>query len=188
MLLSRTADSMYWMARYIERAESVARLLDVGRRMSSLVPDPDDASSEWTSTIEAAGCEASFAETHGTPTASNVIDHLVRDVRNPSSIFACLATVRQNARAVRTALAELPDGEGEAEGFLDDDGRGGPPTRIHVRLEKRRDRLAIDLINGSELLRRWVDDPEASPADLDALTEPDEAAWRAAREPFLLYR
>lgn len=106
MLLSRTADSMYWMARYIERAESVARLLDVGRRMSSLVPDPDDASSEWTSTIEAAGCEASFAETHGTPTASNVIDHLVRDVRNPSSIFACLATVRQNARAVRTALSQ----------------------------------------------------------------------------------
>jgi uncharacterized alpha-E superfamily protein len=106
MLLSRTADSMFWMTRYIERAESVARLLDVGRRMSSLVPDPDDASSEWNSTIEAAGCEASFAKTHGAPTASNVIDHLVRDPRNPSSIFACLATVRQNARAVRTALSQ----------------------------------------------------------------------------------
>jgi uncharacterized protein YbbC (DUF1343 family) len=54
--------------------------------------------------------------------------------------------------------------------------------------EYERDRLAIDLINGSELLRRWVDDPEATPADLDALTLPDEAAWRAAREPFMLYR
>ncbi|AYH45856.1 DUF1343 domain-containing protein [Azoarcus sp. DN11] len=49
-------------------------------------------------------------------------------------------------------------------------------------------RLAIDLINGSELLRQWVDDPAATPADLDALTVPDETAWTAAREPFLLYR
>jgi uncharacterized protein YbbC (DUF1343 family) len=49
------------------------------------------------------------------------------------------------------------------------------------------DRLAIDLINGSPLLREWVDDPAALPADLDALTLPDEAAWMADREPFLLY-
>ena len=106
MLLSRTADSMYWMARYIERAESIARLLDVGRRMSSLLPDPEEALSEWTSTIEAAGCEDTFAEAYGVATASHVIDHLVRDPRNPSSIFACLAIVRQNARAVRTALSQ----------------------------------------------------------------------------------
>jgi uncharacterized protein YbbC (DUF1343 family) len=50
------------------------------------------------------------------------------------------------------------------------------------------DRLAIDLINGSELLRLWVDDPQAEPGDLDALTRPDEASWLAEREPFLLYR
>lgn len=112
MLLSRTADNMYWMARYIERAESIARLLDVGRRMSSLLPDPTDASSEWTSTIEAAGCEETFAEAYGvasraTPSRPvDVIDHLVRDPRNPSSIFSCLAIVRQNARAVRTALSQ----------------------------------------------------------------------------------
>jgi uncharacterized protein YbbC (DUF1343 family) len=48
-------------------------------------------------------------------------------------------------------------------------------------------RLAIDVINGSPLLREWVDDPAATPADLDALTEPDEAAWREERAPFLLY-
>ena len=48
-------------------------------------------------------------------------------------------------RATRTALAALPDGEGEAEGFLDDDGRGGPPTRVHVRVRSRRDHLEIDL-------------------------------------------
>jgi len=49
-------------------------------------------------------------------------------------------------------------------------------------------RPAIDLINGSTLLREWVDDPEALPGDLDAIAAPDEAAWREAREPYLLYR
>ena len=49
------------------------------------------------------------------------------------------------------------------------------------------ERLAIDLINGSPLLREWVDDPAATPADLDALTLPDELAWREARHPFLIY-
>ena len=48
-------------------------------------------------------------------------------------------------------------------------------------------RLAIDVINGSPLLREWVDDPAARPGDLDDITEPDEAAWREARAPFLLY-
>jgi hypothetical protein len=48
-------------------------------------------------------------------------------------------------------------------------------------------RLAIDLINGSPLLREWVDDPAATPADLDAIARPDEAAWIEERKPFLLY-
>jgi uncharacterized protein YbbC (DUF1343 family) len=54
--------------------------------------------------------------------------------------------------------------------------------------EYEHDRLAIDLINGSELLREWVDDTNAAPADLDAWTKPDESAWQEEREPFLLYR
>jgi uncharacterized protein YbbC (DUF1343 family) len=54
--------------------------------------------------------------------------------------------------------------------------------------EYERDRLAIDVINGSELLREWVDDPEATPGDLDALAGKDEKAWLEEREPHLLYR
>lgn len=54
--------------------------------------------------------------------------------------------------------------------------------------EYERDRLAIDLINGGPLLRQWVDDAQATPADLDALAEPDEASWREEREAVLLYR
>jgi uncharacterized protein YbbC (DUF1343 family) len=54
--------------------------------------------------------------------------------------------------------------------------------------EYERDRLAIDLINGSESLRRWVDDSNAAPGDLDALAEPDETSWREERDQVLLYR
>ena len=54
--------------------------------------------------------------------------------------------------------------------------------------EYERDRLAFDLLNGSDLVRRWVDDPGAAPADLDALAAPDEVAWRDEREAVILYR
>jgi uncharacterized protein YbbC (DUF1343 family) len=54
--------------------------------------------------------------------------------------------------------------------------------------EYEHDRLAIDLINGSELLRQWVDDPSAMPADLDALAKPDEISWLEERQSVLLYR
>jgi len=103
-MLSRTADSLFWLARYMERAENVARLLDVGLRMASLSSDPKTDASEWHSTIAAAGCEETFYAQHKEPNAASVIAHLVRDRENPSSILSCLATVRQNARAVRTAL------------------------------------------------------------------------------------
>ena len=49
------------------------------------------------------------------------------------------------------------------------------------------DKLVIDVINGSPLLREWVDDPNAVPGDLDSLTNPDEIAWEDARRPFLVY-
>jgi uncharacterized protein YbbC (DUF1343 family) len=54
--------------------------------------------------------------------------------------------------------------------------------------EYERDRLAIDLINGSELLRQWVDDPSATPGDLDALAQADEAAWLDERDAAIIYR
>jgi hypothetical protein len=54
--------------------------------------------------------------------------------------------------------------------------------------EYERDRLAIDVINGSPLLRQWVEDPAATPADLDALATVDESSWQSERESVLLYR
>ena len=103
-MLSRTADNLFWLARYIERSENLARLLDVGLRMASLSQEAGGDESEWRSTIVAAGCEASFAATGRAPSAQAVIDHLTRDPGNPSSILACLEMARRNARADRTGI------------------------------------------------------------------------------------
>ena len=65
-------------------------------------------------------------------------------------------------KAVRAALSELPDGEAEAEGFMDDDGRGGPPTRVHVRLAKRGDELTIDLSGSAPQVAGSLNVPWAS--------------------------
>ena len=103
-MLSRTADNLFWLARYIERSENIARLLDVGLRMASLSQEAAGDASEWRSTIVAAGCEASFAAKGRAPTAQAVIDHLTRDPDNPSSILACLEMARRNARTDRTGI------------------------------------------------------------------------------------
>jgi uncharacterized alpha-E superfamily protein len=103
-MLSRTADSLYWVARYMERAENTARMLDVALRMPSLTADAPNGASEWHSTIVASGCEKSFYAAHQEPSAAAVIDHLARDPSNPSSILSCLQTARRTSRAVRTAL------------------------------------------------------------------------------------
>ena len=103
-MLSRTADSLYWLARYMERAENIARIVMVGHRMSSLTRSLENSGNEWHSTLLAAGCEPEFFKKHAEASPALVIDYLVRDPDNPSSIFSCLETARRNARAVRTAL------------------------------------------------------------------------------------
>jgi uncharacterized alpha-E superfamily protein len=103
-MLSRTADSLYWLARYMERVENTARLLDVGMRMASLSMQAGADAGEWHSTLVALGCDKSFYAKHKNPTAAAVIDHLARDPDNPSSILSCIETARRNSRAIRTAL------------------------------------------------------------------------------------
>ena len=103
-MLSRTADSLFWIARYVERAENIARIVQVGHRMSSMALSLGNPGNEWHSTLIAAGCEPGFFAKHEEATATNVVDYLVRDRDNPSSILACIETARRNGRAVRTAL------------------------------------------------------------------------------------
>jgi uncharacterized alpha-E superfamily protein len=103
-MLSRTADSLFWLARYVERAENMARALLVGHWMASMARSLGHPGNEWQSTLVVSGCEAGFVEKHGEISAEAVIDYLLRDPDNPSSILSCIKIARRNARAVRTAL------------------------------------------------------------------------------------
>lgn len=102
MLLGRTANGLYWMFRYIERAENIARLVDAGLRVSLTRPDSGDH--DWEGVLQSAGARQAYAEVHKTVTSADAIDYLLRDRHNPSSVMSCIDAGRNNARMVRTAL------------------------------------------------------------------------------------
>jgi len=103
-VLSRTADGLFWLARYTERAENVARILSAGHRMAGLTQSLGSPGNEWHSTLLAAGCADAYFRKYDEATPEGVVDFLVRDPDNPSSILSCLDTARRNARSVRIAL------------------------------------------------------------------------------------
>ncbi|MEO6896626.1 MAG: alpha-E domain-containing protein [Caldimonas sp.] len=103
-MLSRTADHLYWMARYMERAENTARMLDVNYQMS-LLPQSDGAAERgWRGLLSINEIGGDFARRRGEVTARSVIDYMVADPKNGSSIRSCLMAARENARAVRGTL------------------------------------------------------------------------------------
>jgi uncharacterized alpha-E superfamily protein len=102
-MLSRTADCLFWLGRYSERAGNVARGLGATLRMAMLA-QPLSAGDEWRSLLIATGSEPGFLEKHAAPTAEAVIHWLTLDLDNPSGIAACVEAGRRNARTVRTAL------------------------------------------------------------------------------------
>src|SRR5882724_3582059 len=99
-MLSRTADSLYWLARYVERAENIARIITVGHRMATMAGSLGSPSNEWQSTLVATGCEPGYFAKYGTVDGASVIDYLIRDPDNPSSIMSCFETARRNALTV----------------------------------------------------------------------------------------
>lgn len=104
-MLSRTADSLFWLSRYIERAENTARIIDAASRLSALPAGYGQTGNEWESALAATGCLDAFVEVYGEePTPESAIDFLAFSPANPSSIKNCLEVARFNARAVRTAL------------------------------------------------------------------------------------
>ena len=103
-MLSRTADHLYWMARYTERAENTARMLDVALQTSMLPQSPADAERSWRAILSISELQESFDEKHPVFDARDVMEFMVRDTGNPSSIASCLTGARENARAVRGKL------------------------------------------------------------------------------------
>lgn len=102
-MLSRTADNLFWIARYMERAETAARLLEVGSRIA-LLPSAGGYRNEWDSLLQASGNADAFARKYGDPVQRNIESFLFFDRDNPSSVASCITTARENGRIVRTAL------------------------------------------------------------------------------------
>lgn len=103
-MLSRTADHLFWMARYMERAENTVRLLDVNYQTSLLPQSQEAALAAWRGLLSISELTEDFAKAYGEVTARNVMTFMVSDANNPSSILSCLRAARENARAVRGAL------------------------------------------------------------------------------------
>ena len=103
-MLSRTADNLYWLARYVERAEYLARILEATQRLTAMPLAYVGETNEWESAVATAGCAAAFFAVHDEATEETVTDFLAFSTENPSSIRNCFEVARTNARAVRTAL------------------------------------------------------------------------------------
>ncbi|MEL6954840.1 MAG: alpha-E domain-containing protein [Pseudomonadota bacterium] len=101
-MLGKTANGLFWMSRYLERAENTARLIETGQRIAlTRLGATDD---EWTSILQSASAQGSFEAAGLEVTRDNAVNWLLRDPANPSSILSTIDTARQNARLVRTAI------------------------------------------------------------------------------------
>ncbi len=103
-MLSRTADHLFWMARYTERAENTARMLDVNLQTQLLPQSAEAAEQGWRAVLGISELQPAFDDKYLAITHKDVIDFMVKDPENPSSIASCLTHARENARAVRGAL------------------------------------------------------------------------------------
>ncbi len=103
-MLSRTADHLFWMARYIERAENTARMLDVNMSTSLLPQSAEVAERGWRAMLGISELQEAFNAKYALLTARDVLDFMVLDPTNSSSIYSCMQAARENARAVRGVL------------------------------------------------------------------------------------
>ena len=102
-MLSRVAESIYWMSRYIERAENVARVVGVNHQLQLHLTGL--AEEQWEPMVKVTGDHAAFRAVYDAPTRENVIDFLTFDAANPNSIVSCLTRARENARSVREIIS-----------------------------------------------------------------------------------
>ncbi len=102
-MLSRVADSIYWMSRYVERAENVARFISVNLNLS--LDMPGETSQQWRPLVVVTGDNETFQQRIGTTTKESVVQFLTFDDQNPNSILSCLRAARENARSIREIIS-----------------------------------------------------------------------------------
>src|SRR5512145_1281566 len=103
-MLSRTADHLFWMSRYVERAENIARLLDVTWQMSLVPQSLEAANQNWNAIIALNSLEEAYAKKYSEVNAENVLRFMVSDHDNYASIHSCLRLARENGHAVRGTI------------------------------------------------------------------------------------
>lgn len=103
-MLSRTADHLYWMSRYLERAENMARMIDAHQRLSLLPRSPEAVLQGWQATLVSLGMDRGFLERYGSITPRAAFDYLAFDRGHSGSIVQCLRAARENGRAVRGTI------------------------------------------------------------------------------------
>ena len=102
-LLSRVADAVYWMGRYTERAENVARFIGVNQNL--MLDLPGGHGEQWQPIVDTTGDRAAFLARYGVATEENVVRFLAFDAENPNSIYSCVLAARENARSVRDTIS-----------------------------------------------------------------------------------
>jgi len=102
-MLSRVAESIYWMSRYVERAENIARFIDVNLQL--VLDAPTGQEHQWQPLVNATGDQDEFAKGYGVATQDNVLEFVTFDPQNPNSILSCLKAARENARGVREIIS-----------------------------------------------------------------------------------
>ena len=102
-MLSRVADSIYWMSRYVERAENVARFIDVNLQL--MLDAPSGEGQQWEPLVNTTGDHGEFTKCHGKATQQNVIQFLTFDAENSNSILSCVRAARENARTIREIIS-----------------------------------------------------------------------------------
>jgi uncharacterized alpha-E superfamily protein len=103
-MLSRTADHLYWMSRYLERAVNLARMIDAHQRLALLPRMPEAVRQGWQATLVSLGAEGAYQERHGAVTPRTAFNFLAFEREHPGSILQCLRAARENARAVRGTI------------------------------------------------------------------------------------
>ena len=102
-MLSRVANSIYWLSRYMERADNVARFIDVNLQM--MLDLPSAPHEQWQPLVSISGDDAAFSSTYSVATRDNVIKFLAFASENPNSIVSCLRAARENARTIRESIS-----------------------------------------------------------------------------------
>jgi len=102
-MLSRVAESIYWMSRYIERAENVARFIEVNLQL--MLDSPPGENQQWQPLVNTTGDHVDFEKRYGAATQQDVLHFLTFDAENPNSILSCLRVARENARTVREIIS-----------------------------------------------------------------------------------